>query len=122
MKLYHVTPAENIVNRFSFKVDPAFSKGKIQRSWWVDADRLNWALAHCSARHQVDVRKLEIVMINADVDVWKFKRTRWPGVYTTDEIMTPARIVEAVRWLNTNDDLPATTQEPDEEAHRVWWE
>lgn len=83
MILYHVTPSENneLIGRQG--IDPTRSQGKRKVSWWVDIDRLGWAIAHCSARHHTAVDELSIWTMD-ESEVGSVKRTRLPGVYVND--------------------------------------
>jgi hypothetical protein len=113
-KLYHVTPARNGPFDNHFEIDPSYSKGKTLRSWFVDENRVEWALAHCSSRHKVPVNELAIIMVNVR-DSSKFKRTCWSGVYTSTEKQMGARVVPAEFWLNTSDKYPHLSEDDSED-------
>lgn len=78
MPLYHVTLASNLESIASTGVDPEFSQGARKLSWWVTRDKLAWAIAHCSLRHDCKVNDLVVVSIFRPLK--KGSRTRWAGV------------------------------------------
>lgn len=81
-KLFHVSPARNHASILKSGVEPVMSKGKTQSSWWVSQGKLAWAIAHCSARHQLPVTELEVWLRDGDT-AKGMKRSRWTGVYYT---------------------------------------
>lgn len=85
VKLFHVT--RKVVHESIVKVgvDPIFSRGKMQVSWWVDQRALAWAIAHVSLKDNIPVSELEIWTCKGHASKG-MKRTRWVGVY-----MTPCR-------------------------------
>jgi len=80
--LYHVSPIRNHTSILNTGVDPALSRSKFHASWWVTSDKLAWALAHCSVRHNVIVTDLE-VWFKRPLPFKNKTRTRWQGVFTT---------------------------------------
>lgn len=78
MPLYHVTPTSNLESILASGVEPELSKGARKLSWWVTRERLPWALAHCSIRHDIKVADLSVVSVYRPLK--KGRKTRWPGV------------------------------------------
>lgn len=78
MPLYHVTPRKNLESILASGVDPVFSQGARQVTWWVTRDRLPWAIAHCSIRHNCKVAELAVVSVYRPLK--KGAKTRWSGV------------------------------------------
>lgn len=70
--LYHVSPVSNRASIARSGIEPLFSKGRLAACWYVSRDRLEWAIAHCSARHKVDVSKLDVYALKTA----KMKRIR----------------------------------------------
>lgn len=81
-KLFHISPGKNRASIAKSGVDPIWSRGKTNTSWWVDQTMIAWALAHCSARHNLPVDKLEVWYRDAP-SARNMKRSRWRGVYYT---------------------------------------
>lgn len=77
--LYHVTPHFNTESILREGVSPAFSRGKLHVSWWVEEQELMWALAHISSRYAMSVNTLAV--FTASIDTAILLRTRWKGVY-----------------------------------------
>lgn len=80
--LYHVTPDKNRGSIAVHGIEPILATGKQKLSWFVDKSRLVWALAHCSARHNVPVSDLVVFEIPAH-HIPNIRRTAWKGVYST---------------------------------------
>lgn len=93
MPLYHVTPATNQESILASGVDPVFSQGKRQISWWVTRERLAWAIAHTALKHHVMVE--DLVIFSTYRPLKNMRKTRWSGVVTTtcnqrvDHLTTP---------------------------------
>jgi hypothetical protein len=87
MILYHITLNSNLNSIIDHGIDPEKSRGKLKVSWWVDETRIDWALAHVSARHNVPTCDLIIFKrwFDNNFEFKEFKRTRWYGVYQTDK-------------------------------------
>lgn len=81
-KLFHVSPKTNRASITKSGVDPIWSRGKSQCSWWVDQRKLAWAIAHCSAHHGVPADQLEVWYRDGNT-ARNMKRSRWAGVYWT---------------------------------------
>lgn len=70
---YHVTLARNLESITRTGVDPAFSKGKQQVSWFVDRSKLAWAILHVQKRYKVNMA--DIIVFSAQT----LKRARNSG-------------------------------------------
>jgi len=80
--LYHVSPVRNHTSIIKTGIEPALARTNFKASWYVTSEKLAWALAHCSVRHNLPVSELEVWFIPQG----QFKKrtnTRWPGVFTT---------------------------------------
>lgn len=75
MKLYHVTREQVLHSITKQGIRPAMSTGEMQVSWYVDEERVVWALAHVSARWSVSVDHLYVL----EVDVPPQQVYRWMG-------------------------------------------
>jgi len=107
MRLFHITPERNLDDYSQFCIDPSCSQGAREISWFVDQHRVEWALAHCSIRHKVKVDELAIIEVMV-VDLRDFNRTRWQGVYTTDQVNYALVVIPAVVWIDDNAAYPGT--------------
>lgn len=87
MNYFHVTLAKNADSIYRSGIDPIFSQGKQKLSWFVTHDRLPWAIAHCSARHNVTVNELIIFPVPS-LRLKRVRRFRYPGI-----VATPCRTV-----------------------------
>lgn len=98
MLLYHVSPVTNDESIRERGVDPARSRGKMRVSWYVDAPRVAWAIAHIVHRYGIPAVDVNIYA----VDVCSKLAKTWsiPGVYYTanrEEVFLTVRNAEA--WL-----------------------
>jgi len=98
MKLYHVSPSENNSSIFEGGIDPAYSKGKLKASWFVNDDMLMWAIAHVSGRHSVNANLISVWI--ADIPETSTKRTRWTGVHTCATTTQPMLVMSAIEAIN----------------------
>jgi len=107
MFLYHITTFDNLKGVLKHGVDPRKSQGKRRAIWIVDAERIPWALAHCSARHGVSVSQLAVV--EADLPDSSLRRTRYPGVFWSPDRAIVNRWVTAGAWIEAQgwNDEPA---------------
>jgi len=100
--LYHVSPIRNHTSIVKSGVDPALARSRFHASWWVTSEKLAWALAHCSVRHNVIVTDLE-VWFKRPITFKRQTRTRWAGVYTSrcnnhpDGFMSAQEALEAMK-------------------------
>lgn len=102
MTLYHVSPSKNRDSIARFGIDPIFSKGKQNVSWFVDQSKLVWAVAHCSARHSVSVDKLDVWV--TETPLKRQRKTSWRGVFTTPCRTLATRHVPAITLLDKERD------------------
>lgn len=82
-KLFHVSPQANLSSILEHGVLPSYSQGKRAVSWFVDRNRLPWAIAHVSDRREISVHGLMVYTVLADAPY--FRRTRLFGVYTASQ-------------------------------------
>lgn len=67
--LYHVSPHKNRDGILKVGLDPAQSLCRRTAVYAVPRSKLVWAVAHCSMRHNISVRK---------IDIW---RIDWTGLF-----------------------------------------
>lgn len=79
MWLYHVTPTENVDRIRREGVDPAMSRGKRRWAWYVEPERLTWAIAHVCLKHNTTPAKLAVFYV--DVPPQVRLKTAWGGIY-----------------------------------------
>jgi len=89
--LFHVTPTFNYPSIAKNGVNPAFSLGKTQESWWADLWAVNWAILHVSLWKAVPARYITVfgkwsstMTVRSDGFISHGK-----GRYHTPHIMTP---------------------------------
>lgn len=88
MILYHVTPILNHNGILAHGVDPACATGRYKSSWWVERDRLSWAITHVALRHMTHVSDLLSCVAERDQFV-RLIGTRFPGVYRSNAVIHP---------------------------------
>jgi len=82
--LYHVTIGSNVDSIWSIGIDPNYSKGKFDASWYVVKDKILWAICHVANRHDC---KLDDIFVCAVLVDWKhMRRTNLQGVYYTKQL------------------------------------
>lgn len=96
--LYHVSPARNLDAILSQGIDPSHSRGKQARSWWVERDRLEWALAHVSARTSTSVGGLWV--FEAKIPVYLCMRTKFLFVFTLGVVVRADDYHNASHYLS----------------------
>jgi hypothetical protein len=96
--LYHVTTAKDVMNIWDVGVDPQYSRGKLEASWYINKHNILWAIAHVSARHQVSVDQLYVCAVLIE---WKsMRRTARPGFYYTLRTFRVENLSPAEWYLN----------------------
>jgi len=88
--LYHVTPKGNENGILLDGVLPSKSRGLREWSYWVEEERLTWALAHVSLREEVAVSKLVIFV--ATVDGEDLIKTHLRGVWAIAVRVEPTKV------------------------------
>lgn len=85
MELYHVTlqMKEKMIKENG--VDPKFAHGKMTVTWWVDRERLFWALAHVSAKYGIPVDGL--VIFSVESSDWQMVGWARKGIYYCYELI-----------------------------------
>jgi len=103
--LYHVTTPDGArgITKVGY-VNPYLAQGRRKASYWVDEDRLVWALAHVSALHGVPVNMLVIVVANHMEDM--LFRTALPGVFYRTHNIAFTDIRPVNRMFVTEDEDP----------------
>lgn len=82
MRLYHVSPIENLESIQELGIEPCHSTGKKRVSWWVEESNLAWALAHVSKVHGVSTGDMVLFYIDTtDYQHLRFVRHPTPHVY-----------------------------------------
>lgn len=95
--VYHVTPGFNHAGIISVGVDPDRSRGKRLLSWWVSRDRLEWALAHVSAKYAVSVGALWVA--EGRIPGYMLRRTRLNFVFCVGVVVRPSAFYNASHYL-----------------------
>lgn len=100
--LYHVTPNWNLENIKRFGVSPQFAQSVRKWTYWVDEERLLWALAHTSLKHSVPVGMLLVCVSLQDES--ELTRTHMRGVYARLIPITPTDVRPVSRMFVLDDD------------------
>lgn len=79
--LYHVTTAANLDSIYVDGVDPSYSKGKFEASWYVSKGQILWAICHVSLRHGVELDDIFVCPVLIEWNT--MRRTNRPGRYYT---------------------------------------
>jgi len=92
--LYHVTISGNIDSIWADGINPHYSKGKFEASWYVTKERLLWSILHVADRH--DCKLDDIFVIAVQIQWQLMRRTNKSGIYFTKhtfsvDTVTPAR-------------------------------
>lgn len=94
--LFHVTPESNLANIRINGLDPKYSTGVFKRSWLVQKKKLEWAIIHTSARHDLPTDKLYIFIFDAHRDT--VTRFATPNVYYSTHILMPEDHFPAIQY------------------------
>lgn len=81
--LWHITSQSNLESILNIGIDPAFSAGKRDLSWYVKKNRIEDMILHISVRHNLSVP--EMVVLGVVIDWDAMIRTAWKGVYCTKQ-------------------------------------
>jgi len=98
--LFHVTPAANYDGIHTHGVNPACSQGRLKSSWWVEENRLLWAIAHVSARHHVPVDEIDIWATTRDCEHRRFIRFATEGVYRLEHATHADWVCNAEHYIS----------------------
>lgn len=98
MIAFHISLKDNRRSIQKDGIEPAYSTGKRQVSWWCDNARVMWALTHLSLKYNVPVADL-IICVSV-VPYEKFQRTRWQGVYTTYENIRASQFQSPKKYMD----------------------
>jgi hypothetical protein len=101
IKLYHVTREANVNSILAVGISPAFALGKLRASWYVDASRLSWAIAHVSENTGLSVAELYVCHVLAERSY--FQRTRFTGVFTSKALLFAWQVDKAILALRPDD-------------------
>jgi len=99
--LYHVTPAWNTTSIQQIGVAPTFSRGRRFWSYWVDEERLLWALAHVSNCHCIAVSELAIFSVDFKQ---RFIRTGLKGVYIRKVVTIPKGFISVAEVISAHEE------------------
>lgn len=81
--LYHVTTRYRLDLIVARGLDPYKSRGKKKVIWLVNSEKVAWAIAHVSIRHNVPVENIRIQAVYlSDQDIYRAPNT---GVYCLPE-------------------------------------
>lgn len=81
--LYHVTIGSNLDSIWSDGIDPHYSKGKFEASWYVTKEHILWAVLHVAHRHDC---KLDDIFVCSAVIQWSsMRRTNKQGRFCTQK-------------------------------------
>jgi len=97
LALFHVTPRFNQPGIIATGVDPERSRGKRPLSWWVERERLEWAMMHVSAKYAISVGGLWVA--EARVPSYICRRTKMNAVFTIGVIVRPLHMYNASHYM-----------------------
>jgi hypothetical protein len=87
MIVYHITPTSNIPSILIYGIDPQYSNGKDERSWYVAKHKIDWALVHISMTYDLPVGELSVCCCHVDSkDLTMFME---PGRYFSRSVIFP---------------------------------
>jgi len=96
--IYHVSPKKNRESILKSGIEPLHSRGRLRACWYVSRDRIEWALAHCSARHGVSVDKLDVYIVeSAKIPV--LRRNKHRGIYNSPCRVKPYQMCKATDMI-----------------------
>lgn len=82
--LYHVTTSDVISSIWNDGIDPAYSRGKLEASWYVNKSQIAWAILHVALRHGC---LMDDIFICATLIEWRaMRRTNHQGRYYTTRL------------------------------------
>jgi len=89
--LWHITPEKNKESILAFGVLVSLSEGRRQWSYWVEEERIYWAIAHVCARRSLVPSSLCICL--ATIEAKYIIRTCFRGVYGVDVVVRPSAVL-----------------------------
>lgn len=87
--LFHCTPRRNACSIAAEGIDPGYALSDTERSYYVTAGSLDWAVSHVAMRH--GVAESEVIVLKCRVPrTWltRFRR----GVWYATRTLPPGRI------------------------------
>lgn len=104
--LYHVTHADNLKGILQGTgIDPEFSKGRTARCYYVDRERIPWAIAHVCNRHKCFPEHVVILRIRAVAR--DFINVVNRHIYWTQKIYRPYAVDGAHAFLKQDERMVA---------------
>lgn len=97
MTLWHITPIMNVDSILWSGIDPRYSTGKHEKSWYVRWWGIAWALAHISMKKHIPIWQLVCFRVKVPKEcVTHFNR----NVYTTKYVTKSSFYMSAERALS----------------------
>lgn len=95
--LFHVTPAYNVPLILLGMIDPAYSRGKMRASWYINKRTICWAIAHTSARHNILIDDLMVAAVVVNDEHMRASGKK--GMYWTTTRYMPEHFTPAIDFL-----------------------
>lgn len=95
--VYHVTLASNASSILENGIDPSYSSGKMQVSWYVSKHRIEWAVLHLSLLYHVLPEDLCICA--CCVEPKHLSVFMQPGRYYSKSVIHPESVVGVMEFF-----------------------
>lgn len=96
--MFHCTPYWNFTPILRSGIDPKLSRGQLPVSWYVDHERVAWAILHVAERYECEVREVIIFEV-LEKPKGMFFIAPQIGVYRSGALMRPGCVYPAYNWF-----------------------
>lgn len=96
--LFHVTTyerARRIID--SGFVDPLFSQGKANVSWYTTRNKVTWAIAHVAQRHEVALADMAVITVK--IGDAKILKTNRRSLFACKTKLPVVEMISVEMWL-----------------------
>lgn len=100
--LFHATPYWNFDPILRRGIDPAYSRGQLPVSWYVEAACVMWAIEHVAVRYRCNEQEVIVFEVTEQLKA-KFFIAPQVGVYRTSCLMRPSAIYPSYNWFPKED-------------------
>lgn len=94
---YHSTPLYNLQSILKRGIDPAFSKGAKETSWYVHEELIEWSIDHIMKKYELS--QVEIVVLEVLQAPGLFVSAPTPMVFQTYNLIRPIAMFSAEMWI-----------------------
>lgn len=101
--MYHVTPSYNVPSILTEGIQPRYSEGKREASYYVTRNAIEWAILYVSAKRYLHVSELTVFTV--EIPRYQLARCNHIHMYYTKGIFRPVNSNYAVSFINNLEEV-----------------